>query len=747
MEKKIELLAPGGDVNSIKAAIIAGADAVYCGLDRFNARNRAANISFDELQGVMRLAHNYRCEVFLTLNILILENEIPALIQLLNQLVNTNIDGIIVQDLGLLYILSTYYKSLRIHASTQMTTHNEGQIKFLARLHAERVNLSRELNLKEIKHLTSVGKKHEVQTEVFVHGSQCISFSGICYMSSVHGGNSGNRGRCSQPCRDRYLTTPAGKEYPLNLKDNSAYSNIGELYEAGVYSLKIEGRIKKHDYIYTVVGSYKKQIENWQKHQTLLSEKNMLYKVFNRDFSNAYLTAEISKDMFIDNPRDYSVIRLKKDKAFQSLTEREQAEKDLFEEKDRIMEDVETKTKKLSIEKLPVILRITGEVASPLKISVQTPDASFDVISEVVLSNKGTESISYSTLFKRLKAINTSNYYISEMNLEGINDRLYLPFKELTVLRNRILFLLMDSKKNITPVQLPQIKSQPKQGIKPALSVFISSLNDLHHTSETDTSIYFKLPGNFKNRFSEYIEVFRKERNLIPCFPSVLIGDEYSTAVDFIHKVRPNSLVTDNTGIAFEAYQLGLEWIAGPGLNIVNSYSLKCLKKQFNCAGAFISSELSRMQLRGIQKPDNFNLYFSVYHPHVLMTSRQCFTQQTMGCNKKVVDSECIENCEKSSSITNTKGISFAVVKSKGNYHQIYSNQNYLNTDIISDNLKMFDSFFIDLSDVATETMVTISKAEIIRHFNDLVSGNSKASQLIRQSVYPTSCIQYKKGI
>ena len=262
VKRKIELLAPGGDIDSIKAAILAGADAVYCGLDKFNARNRAVNITFDDLQGILRLAHKNNCEVFLTLNIILVDREIPAVVALLNRLVNTSIDGIIVQDLGLFYILSNYFHGLKVHASTQLTTHNEGQICFLKMLNAKRVNLSRELNIEEIKALTTIAQRHDMQTEVFVHGSYCISFSGICYLSSVQSGNSGNRGRCSQPCRDKYATTTAGKDYPLNLKDNSAWYDLKALSDAGVDSLKIEGRIKKSDYAYTVVNNWKRHLQS-----------------------------------------------------------------------------------------------------------------------------------------------------------------------------------------------------------------------------------------------------------------------------------------------------------------------------------------------------------------------------------------------------------------------------------------------------------------------------------------------------
>ena len=142
-----------------------------------------------------------------------------------------------------------WQRTLKIHASTQLTTHNKGQIQFLKKLNVTRVNLSRELNIHEINALTAVAHQNGILTEVFAHGSYCISFSGLCFMSSVHSGNSANRGRCSQPCRDRYKTTAVGKDFPLNLKDNSAFFDLRELSDAGVDSLKIEGRIKKSDFL------------------------------------------------------------------------------------------------------------------------------------------------------------------------------------------------------------------------------------------------------------------------------------------------------------------------------------------------------------------------------------------------------------------------------------------------------------------------------------------------------------------
>ena len=385
MENNIELLAPGGDTDSIKAAIAAGADAVYCGLDKFNARNRAANISFENLNGILRLAHKKNCRVFLTINILIVESEIPALIRLLNKLINTGIDGVIIQDLGLLYLVSSYFKGLKIHASTQLTTHNQGQIMFLSRLNATRINLCRELNIGEIKTLTAVGHKNNISVEVFVHGSYCICFSGICYLSSAHGGNSGNRGRCSQPCRDQYVTTLAGKIFPLNLKDNSAWSELRELADAGVDSLKIEGRIKKSHYVYTIVDAWRKHLRNFYDQNMLNDDKSALYKVFNRDFSNGFLKGNLHKNMFINNPRDNSAIRLSETYNGSDDENIDKAKGAVYDERTDIINKVENEINRLSIDKAPLEINISGKCGTPLKVSVRTPDTSFEVLSEINL--------------------------------------------------------------------------------------------------------------------------------------------------------------------------------------------------------------------------------------------------------------------------------------------------------------------------------------------------------------------------
>ena len=747
MKQKIELLAPGGDVDAIKAAIVAGADAVYCGLDKFNARNRATNISFENLQGILRLAHQNNCEVFITLNILIVESEIPAFISLLNKLLLTSIDGIILQDLGMFYLVSKYFKSLKIHASTQMTTHNAGQMLFLHQLNAQRVNLSRELNLDEIKTLTTLGHQHNILTEVFVHGSNCISFSGLCYISSVHGGNSGNRGRCSQPCRDRYHTTAQGKDYPLNLKDNSAFYNLDELANAGVASLKIEGRIKKYDYIYTVVRSYKEQLKRYYKNESLSTDNSDLYKVFNRDFSDGFLKGTISKNLFIDNPRDNSIQHLADVNTYSDAEALNQAQMTLYAEKDAMKRAVEAKITQLSIDKLPLIIQVSGWYNEPLKVKVSGAEISFEVESEVKLSNKGTEVLDSKVLLTRLKAINETDYYIEKLDLSQLDDKLFLPFKALTALKKKLLFILNGSKEVPEQVIVPSIKKQHIEATTPSLVVLISSPNEINEVGDTVDTIYYQLPNGIKAECAGLISLFKENPQLIPWFPAVLIGEDYTAALEFLQELKPVCIVTNNTGVAYEACQRDVDWIAGPYLNITNSYSILALKEQFNCSGAFISNELSQFQIKTIKKPEDFKLYYSLYHPNVLMTTRQCLFHQVTGCHKYMLDRSCLQHCEKSSSITNLKEVSFLLEKSKGNYHHVYNSQNFLNADIVKDLPNRFDHYCIDLRAVKTETEVSVDKTNIIKLFANLLTNKPESKQELMKALGNTSCTQYKKGI
>ena len=748
--QKIELLAPGGDIEAIKAAIVAGANAVYCGLDNFNARNRAANLSFDDLTGILRLAHEHGCQVFLTINVVILEQEIPTLFKLLNRLVNTRIDGIIVQDLGLFNIVKHYFPSLDIHASTQLTSINEGQILFLAKLGASRLNLSRELNLDEIKILTKVAHQQGLLTEVFVHGSLCIAFSGQCYSSSVSVGNSGNRGRCSQACRDEYEMTDVGNKYPLNLKDNSAYFDLPELVAAGVDSLKIEGRIKGAHYVYTVVDSWRKQINRFIETGQLMEDDANLRKVFNRDFTNSFLKADLTKDMFIDNPRDHSVKHaIEKDETV-STVQIHEIKKDLYKDRDALGVELAEKIEDMDVGKRHLKMTFSGQENEPLKVVVSNKKdkAEFELETELLLTRVEKYSLDLEEITKRFRNVN-SGVVIEAFDFSNLDAELFLPFKALTQLKNKVAYILNDSNEVVAHVDVPKLAHYPLQNSRPALSLLISDEKDFHLLDITDADIYFKLPESYQKNSSKYIELLNNHPRLIPWFPAVLIGKDYHEAVKILQQVQPKRIVSNNTGIAYKAYEMGIEWIAGPFLNTTNSYALRTLKEELNCAGAFISNEINRLQIRKIKRPDNFKLLYSIYHPILMMVSRQCFFQQTVGCNKPSIDDGCMLKCKKATTITNKKGVSFAIDKQRGGYPSIYNDEQFLNIDIVKDLSDLFDEFFIDLTDIGAGSKAALDKVQLIQYFESLLrnSDSDDASQQIKDMVNQATNAQYVQGL
>ncbi|MDQ6981256.1 MAG: peptidase U32 family protein [Ghiorsea sp.] len=760
MSRKIELLAPGGGVEAIKAAVIAGANAVYCGLDNFNARNRAANLSYDDLTGVIRLAHKYDCEIFLTVNVVILEQELPSLIKLLNKLVNSGVDGIIVQDLGIFNLVKKHFPSLDIHASTQLTTHNEGQIKFLAKLGASRLNLSRELNIHEIKSLTALAHEHDVLTEVFVHGALCIAFSGQCYSSSVSVGNSGNRGSCSQACRDEYEITDAGNRFPLNLKDNSAYFDLPQLVEAQVDSLKLEGRIKNAHYVYTVTDTWRKSIDTFIESGKLAPDDSNLHRVFNRDFTNSFLQGNLAKDMFIDNPRDHSIEHAVEKSGAKTVIEIREVKDGLFVKKNKIGEELTDKIKYLSIAKQSLQLRFSGQLNQPLCLTLTIGDDVDGVHTNKTHTFK-TESelrttkelpITQAVIEKRFKNFASNDYKLTGFDCSQLGQDLSIPFKELTKLKNQAAYVLNHEVELVPFVDVPPLKSHAKENHQHSMSILIADEKDVTLCAITDADVYFKLPESWKKDCNKHIDIFKRNPNLIPWFPAVLIGKDYDESVRLLEEIHPTRIVSNNTGIAYKAYEMGIEWIAGPFLNTTNSYALLTLQEELNCAGAFISNEINRMQIKKIARPDNFKLLYSIYHPILLMTSRQCFFQQTVGCNKPTIEDGCMLKCEKATTITNVKGVSFAVDKQRGGYPSIYNHEQFLNADIVHDLGDLFDEFFIDLTNIGAGSKQEHDKAELIKHFAGLLNGDTddskkQAAKQLSNMVTLSTNAQYIQGL
>ncbi|MDE6580317.1 MAG: U32 family peptidase, partial [Ruminiclostridium sp.] len=280
----LEILAPCGNEESLNAALNSGADAVYLGLKSFSARRNAANFSGEELEKAVNTAHRQGVRVHVTLNTIVFDDEMSELEKTVEEISLAKADGVIVQDLGVVKKIKEVNPELRLHGSTQMTVTSASGAEFALKQGFSRVVLPRELSLEEIRNITS---RVEIETEVFVHGALCVCLSGQCLLSAVIGGRSGNRGLCAQPCRLNYCCDD--RDNVLSLKDLSLINDLRALEQAGVTSAKIEGRMKRPEYVAAAVYQCRLALRGEK------ADEKLLGKVFSRSgFTRGYFDGSFS---------------------------------------------------------------------------------------------------------------------------------------------------------------------------------------------------------------------------------------------------------------------------------------------------------------------------------------------------------------------------------------------------------------------------------------------------------------------
>ncbi|MDD3453128.1 MAG: U32 family peptidase [Bacilli bacterium] len=305
--KKPELLAPVGNLESLYAAIEAGADAVYLGGTFFGARSYANNFDNEQLINAINYAHIYAVKVYVTVNTIIYEAEVKAFMEYIEFLHKNNVDAVIMQDLGMIDLVRKTFPNLEIHASTQMHIHNLEGVLLAQKLNISRVVLARETNIETIK---NIKENCNIELEVFVHGALCICYSGQCLMSSLIGKRSGNRGTCSQPCRMKYDLISNNQKindnnYLLSTKDLNTLENIDKLLDIGIDSLKIEGRMKRPEYVYQVISLYRQAIDSYYENKQIKIDEKELKKLstlFNRKYTKGFLFNENNKS-YVNNYR------------------------------------------------------------------------------------------------------------------------------------------------------------------------------------------------------------------------------------------------------------------------------------------------------------------------------------------------------------------------------------------------------------------------------------------------------------
>ena len=302
-----ELLAPVGNMECLKAAINAGCDAVYLAGRNFGARSFAGNFSNEELIEAINICHLYGVKVYVTVNTLVYDVEVERFINYIDFLHKNNVDAVIMQDIGMIDLVRKTYPNLEIHASTQLHIHNLEGVKLCEELGIKRVVLARETPIELIEEIKN---NTNLELEIFIHGALCMSYSGECLISSLIGNRSGNRGTCAQSCRQTYSLEIDGKiveknKYLLSTKDLNTLDYLGNLIDIGVNSLKIEGRMKRPEYVYLVTSIYRRAIDNYKKSgKTNISDKDIkeLKKIFNRGFTKGFIFNE-DNDNFVNTHR------------------------------------------------------------------------------------------------------------------------------------------------------------------------------------------------------------------------------------------------------------------------------------------------------------------------------------------------------------------------------------------------------------------------------------------------------------
>ena len=304
----MELLAPAGNMSALHAAVRAGADAVYLGLESFNARRGADNFTLETLREACDFAHLRGVSIYVTMNTIILPDEVGEALECVRQAYRAGADGFIVQDIGLAAEISRTLPEASLHLSTQMNTHNLAGVRAAARLGAERITLAREVSLDEIALLCAAAAEEGMEVEVFAHGALCVCYSGQCFMSSMIGGRSANRGMCAQACRLPYelqnkalqKSLPSPGDHLLSPQDLCTVDRVDDLVAAGAASLKIEGRMKSPEYVFAVTSVYRKALDAALAKENAAitdADRDRLTDAFSRGFTTAYLDGKRGNDI------------------------------------------------------------------------------------------------------------------------------------------------------------------------------------------------------------------------------------------------------------------------------------------------------------------------------------------------------------------------------------------------------------------------------------------------------------------
>lgn len=599
----MELLAPAGSMEALRAAVCNGADAVYLGADTFNARMNARNFSAADLQEAVVYCHVRGVKVHLTLNTLVLDREMPRAAELIRLAASCGVDAFIVQDLGVVSLCRQLAPDVPIHASTQMSIHSLEGVMEAAALGCSRVVLARELPAEEIAHIC---KKSPVEIEVFVHGALCMCYSGQCYLSSVIGRRSGNRGQCAQPCRlpygyGRFEST----RYPLSLKDNCLAGELDELRRMGVASIKIEGRMKRPEYVAIVTRAYRTVLNGGKLTPSDLQE---LETAFSRQgFTDGYFRGQTGSDMF---------------------GRRQEGEDtaDLFASARATYEQGEPQ--RIGVRFYAMIRR--GE---PAQLAVEDPDGNLCRARGPVPEQAVYRSLTPQDLEQQLKKTGGTPYLCTAVR-SSLDPDLMLPASAINAMRRDVIAELTAKRGRAAPARLNAYDEPPRyDGIagEPQLTIAVRTAGQItsRMLSMKPTVLYVPL-----SELAEHPDLPQRvsvETQLAAILPRVIWSGELAPVarqLRTVYEMGVRQVLAGNLGQLHIARAAGFAVRGDFGLNIVNSRAMRYLREQ-GLDSQLLSFELTLPQIRDISKAVPAELL--IYGRLPLMLMENCVMKNRTG--------------------------------------------------------------------------------------------------------------------
>lgn len=598
---KFEILAPAGSQESLIAGVRCGANAVYLGGKALNARRNAGNFDNNQLYEAVKYCRSHGVKVYQTLNILCADGEFEQAYNAVKYALEIGVDGFIVQDLGLAKMIRQCFPEARLHASTQMSVMTPEGVSALKDMGFSRAVLPREMTAEEI---LEIRKSTDLELEIFVHGALCMSVSGQCLLSSMIGGRSGNRGICAQPCRLPFSAN-GSKSCDLSLKDLSLIKNLKEIGEAGVVSLKIEGRMKRPEYVAAAVTAVKKAINGSYDYKDEIDLKS----VFSRSgFTNGYFMDNRGKDMFGTRQKEDVVSAKNVLKGFSHLYDNENS-------------------------LLPMDIDFICKQGEPARLTARALGKEVTAVGEIPepAVNKPTTK---EMLTDKLSKLGGTQFYAGKISIE-LDDGLVVPVSKINALRRTAVEMLCHEEKREVQA-LPFV--MPKKVFAAGRPYYTARFSSAEQVPDNHPFKYIFIP------IWSSAEDFVDNRAGVE-IPRGLFGKEKELEKRLVQlkKLGVKHALCGNLGSYTLAKRLGFEVFGDFGLNVFNSVSADFIENPI------LSPELTVSQINSIKTAGKG---FIAYGSIPLMLARNCPVKNNIGCEK----------CRKNGGLTDRKGITFPVV-------------------------------------------------------------------------------------